>query len=154
MSQNTARKLLEEELTEDVDEIGFLDLEDDEIEMIEPLELVKSDEEEDLDDLHLMHMPATASIRSRVAEVPLCGDPARALIRSQIPIEAFESEPDAALVVLDARWELYQWACKDPDARCSEDLVRARKKLFAHVPMGDGLLAQWRRAVVMISESL
>ncbi|HJN77393.1 MAG TPA: hypothetical protein QGF58_25945 [Myxococcota bacterium] len=157
MSSNAARKF-EEELTEDSEEdsqdVGFLDLEDEDIEMIEPLKLVKSDEEEDLDDLHLMHLPAVASIRSRVAERPVCEeDPARSLLKSQIPVEAFEVEPEAAKAVLEARWMLYQWACQEPEERDSDVILSARKELFSKVPQHEGLLVQWRRAIVMITES-
>ena len=154
MSSNAARKI-EEELTEDLEEVGFVDLEDDEIEMIEPLELVKSDEEEDLEDLHLMQLPATASIRSRVAEVPLVeADPAKTLLRAQIPAEAFEVEPEAAEAVLEARWTLYRWACEEPEERDGACLYEARKELFGKVPEHEGLLKAWRRAVVMLSESM
>jgi len=143
-----------EEITEDLDEIGFVDLEDEDVEMIEPLQLVKSDEEEDLDDLRLMQLPATASIRARASEARASCDPAWSLLKSQIPAEAFSVEPEHAEAVLDARWSLYGWACQDPEERDNQVLLEARKKLYSLVPTHEGLLAQWRRAIVMISESL
>ena len=148
---------LKPEFEETVDlDMGFLDLDDPEIEMIEPLELVRSDEEEDQDDLDLVDMmppPATASIRARRAEVPVAeSDPMRALVRRQIPAGCFEREPEAAMCVLNARLTLVEWACAE--AEDTQALLDVRRELFAKVPTDEELLVCWRKAVIMLSEQL
>lgn len=147
------------ELDETLDlEIGFLDLNDPEIEMIEPLELVRSDEEEDQDDLDLMDMAppsAVSSIRARRSEVPTCEtDPVRGMLRRQIPAACFERDPAGADRVLDARATLFTWTCQEPEERSTETLLAARQALFANVPTDEELLVCWRQAVVMLSEQL
>ncbi|MCP4807076.1 MAG: hypothetical protein GY913_26470 [Proteobacteria bacterium] len=157
MSQALKKQDAELEDTLDL-EMGFLDLDDPEIEMIEPLELVRSDEEEDQDDLDLLDMappPAVASIRARRSEVPVCeADPTRQMLRRQIPAGCFERDPECAGHVLDARAALVEWACLELEERDAEVLRQARKTLFAHVPQDEELQACWRKAVVMLSEQL
>ena len=158
----------------DEEEVGFVDLTDDDVEMLEDDEGMHFDNfdmwfEEDPEPMpelsfagiHARPVPHETLARPE-ASVPLvvhraaidghpC-DAVQAFLRRQLPADCGDEREEAA-TVLWARHELFLYISAGEDERDRSKLEEARKALSKSIPHSKPMLRAWRTALRMIAET-
>mgnify|MGYP007046920110 CR=1 FL=1 len=155
------------------DELGFVDLMDEDVEIdeeaslsLDDCEMLFEDEPEPMPELGHASPRRLKLVRNELAEaqvsLPLivhraalngrACDAVQAFLRRQLPKDCGQ-EAEAAAVILWARHELYLFASQPMERRDRSTLDQARKALGQHVPQEAAMLKAWRTALRMISES-